>query len=152
MNWLVVASKPQQESRAEVNLRRQSMEVYCPRIQFKATMRALFPRYLFVRINGSGDQPRLIRNSYGVHSLVSFGLEPATVTDNQIGEIKSREYPTKPGVVKLCPYKSGESVMWGLVPAIFEEMVDDDRCRVLFSMLGKANHKVLSISQLQPAN
>jgi transcription antitermination factor NusG len=145
MSWLVVASKPQQESRAEVNLRRQFMLVYCPRIFQRACTKPLFPGYLFVQTEHFGS----IANTYGVRALIMVGDQPATVSDDQIQEIKSRA--GNDGIIRLNPYKHGDKVNWGNIPAMFEGMIDDDRCSVLFSMLGKTNHKVLRVSDLTPS-
>lgn len=146
--WLVVCSKPQQEGRAEINLRQQLYEVYCPRFYSRACMKPLFPNYLFVRL--FPDMPiRTIPSTYGVRDYIRVGDEPATVSDSAIREIKSRE--ANDGVIRLCPYQAGDAVVWGHIPAIFEGMVDDDRCSVLFSMLGKTNHKVLRLADLAPA-
>ena len=148
MSWLVVATKPQQESRAETNLRRQFMNVYCPRIYSRACMKPLFPSYLFVLLE-EPSQIRTIPNTYGVRGIIKFGDEPATVSEEQITAIKSRE---RNGI--FYPFKQGDSVSWkmGLV-GIFDSMVDDDdsRCKVLFSMLGKGIHKVLRLNDIKPA-
>lgn len=148
MDWLVVATKPQQESRAEVNLRRQMFEVYCPRFYSRACMKPLFPSYLFVKLF-PGMAIRSIPSTYGVRNLICVGDQPATVSDSAIREIRSRE--ANDGVIRLCPFNAGDAVMWGHIPAIFEGMIDDDRCGILFGMLGRTNHKVLRIRDLEPA-
>ncbi len=144
MNWLVVCSKPCQESRAEFDLRRQQMQVYCPRIHRKACTEPLFRGYLFVRETDDPAQVRLISYSHGVRALLSVNNQPSTVTHEQIANIKSRE---QHGI--FYPFKPGDEVKWGSMPAIFEGMVDDARCSVLFSMLGASHRKILNPSQLE---
>lgn len=146
-DWWVVCSKPSQEWRAEVNLRRQFGLVYCPRIYSLGCTKPLFPSYLFVK--PSGDEPvHAIRNTYGVRNLVHVGNSIATISNDAINEIKSRE---SRGAVRLEPFKPGQSVMWGHIPVIYDSMVDDDRCGVLFSMLGRSNYKVLRVAELHAA-
>ena len=151
-NWLVVCSKPSQETRAEVNLRRQFGLVYCPRIYVRGTTKPLFPSYLFVKpVNG--EPIHAIMNTFGVRNLVKIGLEPATLSDSAINEIKARE--STAGIVKLCPFKPGDVLEWSRwgdqIPLIYQDMVDDDRCMVLFSMLGRSNYKILRTDELSLA-
>ena len=151
-NWLVVATKPCQEGRAEFNLRRQPdliSEVYLPRIKIFGKIKALFPSYLFVKVANQNAEVRVISNTYGVRTLIRIGENLATVANDQILTIRERE--ASDGIIRQCPFIPGEQVKWGNIPVTFDGMVDDDRCNVLFSMLGKTNHKVLRLSDLAPA-
>jgi transcription antitermination factor NusG len=147
MTWLVICSKPHQEGRAEINLGRQSSvisQVYCPYVQIFGKTRPLFPNYLFVKVLEDYNT-RTIQNTYGVRSIVKIGENVATISEGNIEEIKSRE---EDGVVKLCPYVAGQQLKWGNFPVIFENMLDDTRCSVLFTLLGKSTHKILPVAQL----
>lgn len=147
MDWLVICTKPHygSESRVEAHCRRQAMYSYCPRIYAKGCIKPLFPRYVFVRFD-EPELPRLLRATPGVTSLIEFNNEPATISQSQVDELKSRE---RNGV--FVPFKPGDPVRWKSIPAIFDHMIDDERCIVLYRMLGKSHPKVLRISDLSPA-
>ena len=59
MPWYVVSTKPNQENRAALNLRKQAFEVLLPMMQKKrrharqieTVLRPLFPGYLFVEFD-----------------------------------------------------------------------------------------------------
>lgn len=144
MTWLVVCSKPQQETRAEFDLCRQRMQTYCPRMHRKACTEPLFRGYLFVRQSEDPAQLRLISYSAGVRDVLTVNAQPATVGELEISNIRSRE---QHGV--FYPFKLGDPVKWGSMPAIFEGMLDEARCAVLFSLLGASHRKILSPSQLE---
>ena len=79
--------------------------------------------------------------------MLRVGDEIATISNHEIVQIRDRE--DRDGIIRL--FKRGDAVHWGDIPAIFEEMIDDERCSILFSMLGRANHKVLRVADLAPA-
>ena len=150
-NWLVIATKPCQENRAELNLRRQPeiiSEVYLPRVKIFGKIKALFPSYIFVKVANGNHNTRVISNRYGVRTVIRIGENLATVANDHIDEIRERE--ASDGIIRLNPFNHGDPVKWGDIPAIFEEMVDDDRCSILFSMLGRETHKVLRLQDLAP--
>lgn len=97
-HWLLTQVKPNSASIAKRNLERQGFKCSLPldrrtrrpRGQPTPVKTPFFPGYLFVSI-ASDDAPwRAIRSTYGVGKLVSFGLEPAIVPEELIGELKSR--------------------------------------------------------------
>src|SRR5881394_2786838 len=98
-SWYVIHTHPQQEDRAESNLRAWQVETYNPRLKDyrynqytrKQTYlsRPLFSRYIFARF----DADRLLHKiwfSRGVRSVVSFGGRPATVSEEVILLLQSR--------------------------------------------------------------
>jgi transcriptional antiterminator RfaH len=100
-NWLLLQVKPRQEMRALENLERQQGECYCPLIQVEKLRRgkriqveeALFPGYLFinVQLQQNGLTYTSIRSSRGVSKIVSFGVEPITIPEALIEQLKLRE-------------------------------------------------------------
>ncbi len=87
--WYAVCCKPRQEAIAEENLLRQGFHVNLPRIRIRRHRRgqwidaieALFPRYLFIRIDPYRCNTAPVRSTRGVVGLVRFGGQPAVVPD-----------------------------------------------------------------------
>lgn len=86
--WYVVYTKPRQETRALENLRNQGIVSFLPtlmaerlhagrRVVFPA---ALFPRYLFVRLEAGRSNWSAIRSTRGVVRLVEFGGVAARIS------------------------------------------------------------------------
>ena len=97
-HWLLVQVKANSTSIAKRNLERQGFECFLPLVRQTRKLRGqltsvktpFFSGYLFVGI-ASNDAPwRAIRSTYGVARLVSFGLEPAIVPEDLIGDLRSR--------------------------------------------------------------
>ena len=103
--------------RALQNLEQQGYECYLPLLQrWKACAgdsvvaeEPLFPRYLFVRLDasptGKGWGP--IRSTKGVSRLVTFGAEPATVTDDLLDALRRRQDALNP----IPLYRKGDQVV-----------------------------------------
>lgn len=90
--------KPNLTPIAKRNLERQGFRCCLPLVsqtrrlrgQLTSVKTPFFSGYLFVGI-ASNDAPwRAIRSTYGNARLVSFGLEPAIVPEDFIGELRSR--------------------------------------------------------------
>lgn len=92
--WYLIQTKPRQESRADENLRRQHFECYWPKKTGDGTCddaaEALFPGYLFIRLDRQLDNWYPIRSTRGVARVVSFGSEPTPVRDELIEELRQR--------------------------------------------------------------
>jgi len=97
MNWYAVHTKPRQESLADLNLRRLSIETFCPLLKRDKVIRQrrqvaiepLFPGYLFARFD-LDSQYRAVNYSMGVRSLVSFGSNPVVVEDAVVESIQTK--------------------------------------------------------------
>ena len=96
--WFVVRTKVQQETYAKRHLEQRGLTVFLPRIielhdpAATAPRRqpaALFPGYLFVRMQFSADYHRVIWTP-GVQALLSFGSGPVPVADEVITDIRCR--------------------------------------------------------------
>src|SRR5687767_11209323 len=98
-NWYLVYTKPRQETLAQANLARQRYETYLPRVR-RAVKRQgrqvsvidpMFPRYLFIYLDGRTDNWGPIRSTIGVASLVRFGEEAARVPEKLVTALRQRE-------------------------------------------------------------
>ena len=95
--WLLVYTKAQEEQKAKRNLQNQGFEIFLPLIAVtrsnqpkSKTLKAMFPRYLFVRINTELDKWNRIKSTRGVSHLVVFGQRAAEIPNQVIVYLKSR--------------------------------------------------------------
>ncbi len=143
--WYAIHTHPNQESRAESNLRAWHVETFLPLVRDtrfndftgKPTffIKPLFPRYLFAKF-AAGSLLHKIRYTRGVHSVVCIGEAPALIDDTVIeiiaaqvdhqGFVRIGE-DLKPGarvLVQAGPFKG--------ITGIFErETRDADRIKIL---------------------
>ncbi len=91
-HWYLIQTKPRQEARAEEHLVRQAFECYRPQKPSGngKTPEALFPGYLFIRLDRQLDNWYPIRSTRGVARVVSFGGEPTPVRDELIEQLRQR--------------------------------------------------------------
>ena len=156
--WYAVHTHPQSEPLAMRNLIRQGFDVYLPqywkqwkharRIEKRAT--ALFPRYLFVRMDTSNVRWRAVNSTNGVASLVCNGDAPAPINDEIIQEIRAREDEKGMIHVDQIRFKKGDPVQvnsGALLNAvgIFEALSDKDRVMLLLDLLGRKIRVVLPV-------
>lgn len=149
LNWYCVHTKPQREKQAAEQLSTLSnVEVYFPRIRIQKTIRRvrkqvtepLFPRYLFCRFDLSSNY-RAVRYAHEVINLVSFGLQPAVVSETLIHDLQSWVSENSLTLTK-SQFTSGDTVqiasgpMQGLQAVILEGRGDQERVAVLLNILG----------------
>ncbi len=96
--WHLVHTKVRQERCAKENLERQGLTCFMPEVRTERLRRGaltvldepLFPRYLFIRVD-SGLESRgwgVVRSTLGVSRLVTFGNQPAKVSDALVCAIR----------------------------------------------------------------
>ena len=95
--WLLVYTKAKEEQRAKKNLENQGFEIFLPMIAFaksnqskSITLKAMFPGYLFVKINTELDKWTRIKSTRGVSHLVVFGQRLAEIPNQVIAYLKSK--------------------------------------------------------------
>ena len=95
--WVLVYTKAKEEQRAKKNLENQGFEIFLPMIAFtkvnqskSITLKAMFPGYLFVKINTEHDKWNRIKSTRGVSHLVVFGQRVAEIPNQVIEYLKSR--------------------------------------------------------------
>lgn len=152
MRWFAVRTHAHSEDKAKHHLERQEFTVYLPRYQKQRTharrtdivKRALFPRYIFVKINIETARWRDINSTVGVSNLVSFGGKPAPIPALFIEEIRSVE--DKDGIVVLSnwnPFRKEQRVRvlsgaFSDKTGLFECIDDNQRVIVLLDLLGRS--------------
>lgn len=97
--WYVVHTNPRQEDRVDSNLRAWNVKTFTPKLRTPThnnftglltySTSHLFPRYIFAWLNAR-DLFHKIKFTHGVHSLVNFGNQPASIDDRIIELIRSR--------------------------------------------------------------
>ena len=152
LRWFLVLSKPAGERIAKINLERQGYRVYYPRLEHPALLRgrwverivALFPRYLFVQVDGAHQSLAPVRSTLGVSNIVQFGTEAAAVPTCVVDDLIARADPVS-GLHKLDSSRklragARVSVIAGSflgIDGIFEREAGEDRVVVLLSLLGR---------------
>lgn len=150
MHWYLVHTKPRQEKCALENLHQQGYQCYLPTLPseklcqglLKVVNEPLFPRYLFIRL-GQGESAKSwapIRWTKGVSRLVSFGVEPAKISDSLVEAIRAQEASVQAEPERL--FKSGERIRLTEMPfagieGIYQMADGERRVMVLIELLSK---------------
>jgi len=85
--WAVAITHPQCENKAVFHAERQGFECYLPKYRTRTRIEPLFPRYVFVAIDGAW---RALLTTIGVSGVIMNVERPSTLTDEQIGSIRSQ--------------------------------------------------------------
>jgi transcriptional antiterminator RfaH len=152
LRWYLIHTKPSGEALALANLERQGYEVYFPRLV--RTMRragrphdrigALFPRYLFLRLNEGRQALSPVAFTLGVAGIVRFGSRYIAIPNRVIRDLQARAEPES-GLhrlscdVHLAPgarvrIRSGP---FDGLEGVFERDAGADRVVVLLQLLGQ---------------
>lgn len=150
MYWYLIHTKPRQEKVAFDNLQRQGYQCYLPirlseklhQSVLKVTDEPLFPRYIFIRL-GQGESAQSwapIRSTKGVSRLVSFGAEPAKVSESLVEALRAQESSVQAEPERL--FKPGENVCLTEAPftgleGIYQMADGEHRVIVLIELLCK---------------
>ena len=150
--WYLIHTKPSSETLAQANLIRQGYEIYLP--QFIRSLErggrplervdALFPRYLFLRLNAGNQSLSPVRSSVGVACVVRFGSNYAVVPDRLIRDLQARADPESGlhHVVHRRSMESGTKInitkgSFRGLEGVFEREIGADRVVVLLRLLGR---------------
>lgn len=172
--WYVVITHANQERVAKYQLERQGFEdVYLPMVPPPVGARArngippsprpMVPRYLFVSVDINRPGWRAIRSTLGVHDVIMRGsgeaARPSPIPGRFIEEMQAREVnglvilPPKSKTEERKPassrYRRGDRLRWSGPTAdydfIFQEMVDGDRAKVIFTLLGRESAQIIAL-------
>lgn len=152
LRWFLVFTKASSEQVAAAHLARQGFETYLPRLQRQSLRRthwvrrivALFPRYVFVRLDVRNQALAPVRSTRGVAGLVRFGEEAAVVPDGVVESLMRRADPdTGLHCLAQSPPRRGANVsivggpLAGL-DGVFERDTGEERAVILLSLLGRS--------------
>lgn len=143
--WYLVQCRARQDARALEHLERQGFECYRPLYQKEhmrrgrkePTSTALFPGYLFIRLDRIHDNWLPIRSTRGVIQIVRFNEYPLPVADGIIEQLRQRigrGWPRDPYL------QSGEAVLitegsFSGIEGIFMAGDGDERVILLLNIL-----------------
>lgn len=162
--WTVVQAQPRGEEKARKHLANQGFVPYLPRYrrpvrharQIETVLRPLFPGYLFVRLDPVKTRWRSINGTVGVCRVLTDGGVPSRVPERIVREIIARE--DENGTVSLLPpmFVRGEPVRIIEGPfadcgGLFQEILDDQRIVLLFTLLGREVRAVVPAITIVPA-
>ncbi len=148
--WYLASTKPRLEKVALYNLEQQHFEAYLPLYkQYKKTAQGpvevfepMFPRYIFFRPSHAGQSISVVRSTKGIHNLVRFGFEPATLQDELLQRIRELEQlRNQAGLLEISRLKAGQTVLFkhsalsGLEGIV--QNVSSKRVAVLLEILGR---------------
>ncbi len=164
MHWYLVHTKPRQEFCALQNLEQQGYDCYIPLLASEKLIKGavtklaepLFPRYLFIRLD-TGDSAKSwspIRSTRGVSKLVSFGNQPAKVSDELVDLIRAQE--TSGEIAEKRLYNPGESIrvvdgLFAGVEGIFQSIDGTQRVMILIELMSKPVRMAVSPNSIRKA-
>lgn len=162
MDWYLIHTKPKQEQRALQNLQNQGYECFLPWLSIEKVRRGvlktvpepLFPRYLFVRLEAglSGQSWGPIRSTLGVSRLVSFGNQPARISDELVDAMRQRALAQASQTQPLFEPGQRLQVTSGAfagLEVIYQMTDGDSRVMVLIEILSKPTRLSLPPTQLR---
>lgn len=161
--WVVVVTKPGQETRAKQNLEAQGFEVYLPLKLYMNKRKEMcsvpfLPRYLFARIDVREDRWRRVWSTFGCQGMLGAqpNKPPYGVRDFVIERIQQQE---EAGYIRMLgegaklaqTFQEGEIVRVAGSPleALFVEQVDARRAVILVSLLGRDSRHTVDIAKLR---
>ena len=158
--WILVYTKPNQETRANDNLRNQGFKTFLPLISSSnrgdsKNLKPVFPRYIFVRLDLNSGNWNSIKSSYGVSGIVMFGEEFTPILYQIIKSLKKKLdakdiYEEK---VLDADYQEGDKLTikegkFAGIEAIFLSKKSKDRVRLLLNLLNTQIVSEISISDI----
>lgn len=163
--WYLIYTKPTAEGLAQANLVRQGFEVYFPRVLQKAhragrwmeRLGALFPRYVFVRVNEDRQSLAPVRSTVGISGVVKFGGNYTVVPNAVVEELQRRADPDS-GLHRLksfLPFSPGLPIRVANGPfagleGVFQRELGQERVLVLLKVLGQGSGVRIPIDSIVP--
>jgi transcription elongation factor/antiterminator RfaH len=146
--WFVVCARPHSEQRAVAHLRNQGFSCFLPlhektvrhARQFRVVKAALFPRYLFIKLDLERDRWRSVLGTQGVSHLIMEGQRPKPAPPGVVEALSAAA--DGDGMINRPPeMRAGDVVRLqsgpfaGLVGKLLT-LDDNGRVTVLMSFLG----------------
>jgi transcriptional antiterminator RfaH len=148
--WYLAHCRPREEDRALHNLNNQDIDAFYPFVEVQKLRRgrkvlrteALFPGYLFIRVDLEVTSSTTISSTRGIRNLVRFGSHPCEVPAELVYELMchcdSDELREKLSDLPKCGdrVRISEGPFAGL-EAIYQEADGDTRAILLLTLLQK---------------
>lgn len=163
--WYLIHCKPRQEKTARVQLERQGYLTFLPLIRTQrrksgrilAPVEAMFPRYLFVRLEAERDNFSPIRSTVGVSEMVRFGDAFATIPNDFVTALQRRGDQAgiyEEEIPSPCPGDPVRIVDGPLTgyEATFSSPKGSERVAVLLRIAGRNVEVEINESALAPQN
>ena len=149
--WHVVHTHANAEWKALMNLRRQGFEAYLPRYRkmrrharkSEVVAAALFPRYLFLRLDAAKECWRAVLSTFGVSALICRDGLPAPVPEGVVEAIMARENEDEfVDLTRQAEFKPGDRVQviagaFADCVAQFQGLSASERVILLLDILGR---------------
>lgn len=148
MQWYVLQSKPQKESFLNEQLCLRQIETYYPHVKVNPAnsrsrkSKPYFPGYLFIQVDLDAVGFSKLQWLPGVQRVVSFGGEPATISDALVQSMRRRidgNDLVDDGMIQKIKHGDTVSIHCGPFAgyrAIFDShLKGNERVRVLLEML-----------------
>lgn len=154
--WIVVITKGMAERMTKDRLEAKGFEVYLPmrltRHRFGGSVPSpLFPRYLFIRISRASERWRALFTQPGVARVMCTASRPIGISDSFIETVRKIEAQDLAGLgvddSTVCAFKPGDRVVTldGLVKGIFKQDLENGRVRILTSLLGGTDSRLVTV-------
>lgn len=162
--WYLVHTKPARETTAAEHLERQGFQTFLPRTRrqvrhagrWRERIEAMFPRYLFVRLDTDEDSWAPIHSTIGVSRLVRFGNRPAVAPANLVEDL--RQHADADSIVSIenaADFEPGQRVRvvdgpLAGIEGIIKAKSARDRVDLLLGIVGQGTTTRLSTHHLAP--
>jgi transcription elongation factor/antiterminator RfaH len=161
--WFVVQCLARRENYAQQNLRNQNYTTYLPFFiktvkharRLRTVQQALFPGYLFIRLDLNVDRWRSVNGTFGVSRMIMSGERPAAVPKEVIDGLL--KHTDEQGAIRLDDgLKVGQQVrvVTGPMTDFMGELLsldDNGRVRVLLEIMSGKVVVTLDRTNLHPA-
>jgi len=147
--WYVVNTRPHQEARAEMNLKRQGYRAWLPVMERSRrharridTVRVpVFPGYLFVELDVERQAWNAINGTFGVRRLLTDGARPQPLPDTFVAALRGAGEGKDACVITPADLEPGDKVRITSGPfvdyvAVVHELAPGDRVKLLLNVLG----------------
>ncbi len=163
--WYCVHTAPKQESKVVKLLEREvRCEIFAPKIRFRRNRagrpiwwtEALFPGYVFARFDYF-RQHRQVRALPGVATIVQFGKDPASISDQTLAQLRESIGGSDTLVVSGVASETSEVLivsgpLRGLQLLVTRVMPARERVAVLLDILGSEREIELDARSAVPIN
>jgi transcriptional antiterminator RfaH len=161
--WFALRTHPKREVQVSTVLAHRGVEVYFPQVsgwrrpgRREASLEALFPGYLFSRLDVASDQWIAARSAPGVAYFLGTPSEPIAIPDGLISAIRQRA-DAQSRQRQQPSFKAGDRVLIQSGPfdgleAVFDGTLNGaGRVRVLLSLVNRLTPLELTLDYLRPA-